>query len=957
MKYLILGSILSCILLSASQAQNLAVESYQLDNGFTVYLNADPTATEVNGAVMVKAGGKNDPADATGIAHYLEHLLFKGTGELGTTDYEKEKKHLDRIVALYDEAAKTTDGEERTRLYKQINEEAVAASAYGLPNEFDKLTRSIGGTGINAFTNNDITFYHNSFPGHELERWLDIYSHRFQNPVFRSFQSELEVVYEEKNRSLDNFQRRLIEQFNKEIYQGHPYGEQLVLGTIDHLKNPSLTKMYEFFENYYVANNMALILSGNFDLEAAKPIIAAKFGSWRTGEVPEFPEYPIHQFGERRVINARLTPISVGMLGWKTVNDTHPDRTVLDVTTALLSNSDQTGLLDVMTQKGKLMFSGLFANGMQEDGSVIAFFVPKVLVQSLPSAERLVMHEVHKIANGEFTDTELETVKSTLYRDFQRGLEEPSDRAVSMGFCFSRGIAWEDYLTYPERIASITRQDVMHAAKKYLGDERLVLYSRTGFPKKRTLNKPAFEPVTTDQNGSSVYARRFNEMAPELPTPDFVDFAEDIEKKMLPGGNTLLWSENPINDIFQLKIRLHVGSQDQPQLTYLSQLLGYAGTPSFESTAFKKELSRLGATFSANVSNYSFWLRVEGLEKNLNATLALIDDLINEPVVTKQQIGTLVKAEQTNRKLERSTPTSMASVMLEYSLRGKDSEYLNRPTMQTLKKLNPAAVQMELTQLFDSYAATVHYVGKRDVDAIAKLLEQELTLATQGESISPRPLTMVERPETTIYLIHDKKAVQSQVYYALVGNAYSRDVIPETAVFNQYFGGGFSGIVLQEIREYRSLAYSAAARYNAPSYDPEGKGILIGYTASQADKTTDAVGVMMDIMENLPEKPERFESTVLGLQQSAMTSRPGFRNLTTSIEQWQQEGFSEAPDALAYAGYEDMTFRDLMDFHADYIKGKPITITIYGDKRQMDLEKLAEWGKLVELKVTDVLVK
>ncbi len=173
----------------------LKVHEYSLDNGFKISLNYDSTATNVFGAVLVNAGSKHENPDATGMAHYLEHLLFKGTDKLGTSNFELEKVHIDSITLLYDLVARASDKEQRDNLLQKINQQATKASQYGLPNEFDKFLREIGGVGINAFTNKEITFYHNSFPGNELEKWMSLYAERFRKPIFRSFQTELEVVY------------------------------------------------------------------------------------------------------------------------------------------------------------------------------------------------------------------------------------------------------------------------------------------------------------------------------------------------------------------------------------------------------------------------------------------------------------------------------------------------------------------------------------------------------------------------------------------------------------------------------------------------------------------------------------------------------------------------------------------------------------------------------------------
>ena len=233
----------SSIVFSQKATQSIEVKEYVLKNGLTVMLSENSESSNIYGVVAVKAGGKNDPKDATGIAHYLEHVLFKGTQELGTTDYESERVYLDSISKLYEKLSKTSLEEKRSAIQKEINRISIKASQYAIPNELDKLLKQMGGLDINAFTNEDYTAYYNSFPPNQINRWLEIYSHRFQNPVFRLFQSELETVYEEKNISMDDPFENVFEEVAKHVYKKHPYGQQTVLGKVEHLKNPSLKKM------------------------------------------------------------------------------------------------------------------------------------------------------------------------------------------------------------------------------------------------------------------------------------------------------------------------------------------------------------------------------------------------------------------------------------------------------------------------------------------------------------------------------------------------------------------------------------------------------------------------------------------------------------------------------------------------------------------------------------------
>ena len=281
----------------------LDVEIYTLENGLTVMLNEDRNETSVFGAVVIDGGGKRDPSDATGIAHYLEHVLFKGTSKMGTTNYAKEKVYLDSIEVLYDELSKKEDKKTRLKIQRHINDLSVKASEYAIPNEFTRLIEGMGGTGLNAGTGYDFIYYFNSFPSAQIEKWVDLYSHRFLDPVFRLFQSELETVYEEKNRAMDNPFRVFNETSRKYFFKNHPYGQQTILGSVEHLKTPSLSKMKEYYNKYYVPNNMHLLIAGDFDKRDVKKLIKAKFGKLKKGADVEQLDIAEDDFSGREVVD------------------------------------------------------------------------------------------------------------------------------------------------------------------------------------------------------------------------------------------------------------------------------------------------------------------------------------------------------------------------------------------------------------------------------------------------------------------------------------------------------------------------------------------------------------------------------------------------------------------------------------------------------------------------------
>lgn len=948
--------VISVLFINQVYAQNqaLKVQSYKLDNGFTVFLNEDPSASKVFGAVMVNAGSKNEFPEATGMAHYLEHLLFKGTNVMGTTDFEKEKPYLDSIVDLYDQLAVAPSAEQKITIQKSINALAIKASEFGLPNEFDKLLRSIGSTGINAFTSTDMTFYHNSFPAQELNKWLDIYSTRFQNPIFRSFQSELEVVYEEKNRAADNFTFKIFEKFQSLMFPGHPYGEWSTIGKTEHLKNPQLSKMYAFFNAHYVADNMALILSGNFKTADAIPLIKEKFGVLKAGPYTPTKLAPPKPINGVQTEYVNYTPIKVGLVGFQTAPINHPDRATLDVCEYLLYNDTETGYLNKLQTNNELMFGGSFSLPYTDAAASFLFFVPK-LFTSFKAAETKVMGGFTYLKEGQFTDAELNAVKANLAKSFQQELESLESRGIMIGRAFNVGMTWEEHLQYPEKIKNITREEVIRVAQKYYGDNYVRLISNTGSGKSEKLQKPPYKAVVADQKGKSTYAEHFAQLPTMPATPKFIDLKNDVKQMDIEGGHTVYAVQNPVNDLFYLEIRFRTGGLKNPTLETATDFINYCGAGSYDLNGLKTAFANINCTYSLDCEDNHTSIFFEGGESSLVACLELANLILTDPKPTDKSKSILLNGLQADRKIEMKTPDAMGRALMLYAVNGKSSPMLTRESEKQIKATSTDVWVSTFKNITSTYSADILFTGNTDVQQLAASIKEKLKLTTTPKSddlvyLEGQPVT-----QNTIYFVNDKNAVQSQVYFYVPGEKTGIEVYPEMTAFNEYFAGGFSGLVLQEIREYRSLAYSTGGRYGIASVNGK-NGRLVTFIGCQADKTDEAAEVMVSLIQNMPLKEDRMADLKQALQIKACNSYPEFTALASTVVDYTRKGYSEDPNKNAYEKYNNFSSQVLTQFYESHVKNKPYVITVYGDKSRIDMAKLAKLGKVVELKLSDVAV-
>ncbi|MGE8380724.1 MAG: M16 family metallopeptidase, partial [Sphingobacterium sp.] len=319
---------------------------YKLKNGLTVILSPNNKQPRIQAYIATKAGSKTDPKDHTGLAHYLEHMLFKGTDKFGSLDWSKEKPLLDEVDNLYEKYNHSTDVNERTAIYKEIDRVSGEASKYAIPNEYDKLMSSMGSKNTNAFTSFEQTVYVEDIPSNVIDKYLTVQAERFRNPILRLFHTELESVYEEKNISLDNDNRKSTEAIFAAMFPNNNYGKQTVLGSVEHLKNPSLKAIREYYNTYYVPNNMGVIMSGDFNPTDVIKRIDKAFSGMKSKPVPAYTfeqEQPITTPISRTVKGPASEYV---LMGFRFPGAAHPDAQILNLMANVLTNGSA-GLIDL----------------------------------------------------------------------------------------------------------------------------------------------------------------------------------------------------------------------------------------------------------------------------------------------------------------------------------------------------------------------------------------------------------------------------------------------------------------------------------------------------------------------------------------------------------------------------------------------------------------------------------
>lgn len=942
-----------------SQAEDLnalKVKEYRLENGLTVWLNEDHSQPKVFGAVVVKAGAKDCPD--TGIAHYFEHMMFKGTDRIGTLDYESEKVLLDSIAMKYDELAMTEDTAARARLQKEINELSIRSSEYVIPNEFNRLINRFGGSGLNAATSYDATIYFNTFSPQYMVQWAEINSERLINPVFRLFQSELETVYEEKNMYGDFIGGQVMDTLMARYFGPHPYAYPII-GSTKNLKNPRLTEMHKFFEDYYVASNMALILSGDFDAQQVMPILEKAFSRIRSGNAPKQEKVMLPPFNGRETMKVKFPiPFIKAMgLGFRGVSANHEDQVALNIAVNLLNNANGTGYLDKLMVEHKLMGALAINESMNEAGILAVAIMPKLLIQSYSSAEKMVWDEINRVKNGDFSDEMFNSLKLEQKRQYASSLENIDSRATIMMNLFSQGKSWNDYLNEVARIESITKEDVVRVAQKYFSNNYLCVTKSTGKYPKDNLPKPAFSPVVPrNADASSSYAKQLEKIPEQQVAPRIIDFEKDVKTSKLTPLVTLYTTPNPLNDIFTLNISYGIGALEQPELMQLTNYLQLLGTESLSFEQFRSRLQSIGSTLAFDVTPDAFVMKVTGFDNHIDETMELVGDFIRHAKADDKKLRQIVDEAKVSEKAFFKSGDNVASALLEQVKYGDQSRYLRKLSLSQIKKLKGK----DMLAIYDkvrSVQCDLHYCGTLPVEKVIGTIRQHLPLErTTIASNSPyyRELKQYDRP--TVFFIDMPDMAQSIVYGYVKGDPVDDKASRHASrLFSVYFGGDMSSLMFQEIREFRSFAYRTSGRYQLPNHAHKGTaGSFTAMLSTQSDKTLDALGVLDSLIREMPLKPERVEAVKQTLVNRINNDYPPFRNLSEKVASARMEGFDRDPAEEFLRDIATMDMQDISRFYREQISGRPVVYVIAGNRKHIDMKKLAEYGTIIKVKKKDI---
>lgn len=925
---------------------------YTLKNGLTVILSPSKKQPRIQTYIATKAGSKTDPKEHTGLAHYLEHLLFKGTDKFGSLDWAKEKPFLDKIDGLYEQYNSTKDESKRQLIYKEIDAVSGEAAKFAIANEYDKLMSNMGAEGTNAFTSFEQTVYIEDIPNNVVDKFLTVQAERFRNPIFRLFHTELEAVYEEKNIGLDTDNRKAIEAMFDGMFPTNNYGQQTVLGTVEHLKNPSLKAIREYFNTYYVPNNMGVIMSGDFDPNVIIKKIDAAFSYMKSKTVPAYSfdqEKPITSPVVREVKGPNAEFL---FLGFRFPGAASKDAQMLNLLGSILTNGSA-GLIDLDLVKSQKLLGAAAFPYILKDYSMLILQGNPSQGQSLDQVKDLLLAELAKLRRGEFSDDLITSIVNNERKSQIARNDNYQDRAEDLMNAFTSELDWANELRTTDWLATVTKKDIIEFANKYLNDQNyVVMYKRQGVDENIVkVVKPQITPVTVNREAQSPFLAKVNAMPEEDIKPVWLDYNKDIQKATLKGVQVLA-VENKDNELFSLSYRFPTGKWDNKVLGLAAGYLEFLGTKAKSSEQFSKDFYQLASDFSISAGNEETTVSISGLNRNFNATVKLIQDLLTNCEADQSAFEAYISRLKKGRANAKENKSSIMEGLRAYAKYGANNPFNYTFTDAELDQLTST----DLVKALHDLAKTNHsilYFGPQKVTQLTSVLPALNSSSSTFLAIK-RGASFKELPTTeNQVLVSNYKMKQAEIFWFRNSELYNASLTPTVSLFNSYFGGGMGSIVFQTIRESKALAYSTYAFFGQP-YKKENHYTIGAYVGTQSDKFMDAINGMNELIAVLPESSKSFETAKLSLRKSIASERVTNTGILNSYLAAERLGLQTDIRKSVYEKIPALTFTDIKNFHNKEFSKQPYIYCVVAEESSLNKEDLEALGKVKRLSLEEI---
>lgn len=924
------------------------VRVYTLKNGLKVFLAKNDDAPKIQTYIPVRTGSNNDPADNTGLAHYLEHMMFKGTSNLASANWAKEKPLLDQISSLYEQHKAEQDPEKKKALYKKIDEVSQEASKYAIANEYDKAISSLGASGTNAHTWLDETVYKNNIPNNELEKWLKVEKERFSQLTLRLFHTELEAVYEEFNRSQDNDSRLVNYELMDALFPKHPNGQQTTIGKSEHLKNPSMVAIHKYFDEYYVPNNYAMVLVGDLDFDKTIKMVDQYFGNFEYKELPKkqmITEDAMTKIVERTVKSPSTPRLQIS---WRSDSYGTQNARLADIVGNILTNSGDSGLIDLnINQSQKALRAMAYESAFKKYGSFSLIIVPKN-DQTFDEAKKLMLDQIDLVKKGEFQEWLIPAIINDMKIQRMKTFETADGLASSLYGTYINDRTWEQELNEINEYEKITKADVVKFANEFFKDNYVIIKKEKGVNDKLVrVENPGITPIKLNREEQSPFLKGILAQKSSDIKPEFIDYAKVIKTDKI-GDKKVSFVHNKYNDIAQAHFVFPFGSDNDKELGLATQVLQYLGTDKLSAEDLKKEFFKLGISNDFRTSNDQLRISLSGLEENMPKAIELLKNWMQNAKPDQKVYAENVKTILEGREVAKKDKGRIMAALSNYAKYGKVSRFTDVLSKGELEAINSVDMTNKVQSLL-KMPYEIFFYGQ-DFNAFkkyAKPFVEKETMKVAAKQNYPEPAT-----DGNVYFTN-YDMVQTEMAKVAKGPNVNLANLGKISVFNEYFGRGLSSIVFQEIRESKSLAYSAYVSY-ASSSELNRPDYVTTYIGTQANKLPQAVTAMDELMANLPQIPAQFNNAKNAALKQIASGRINRTNIYFNQLNLKKLGVDYDLRKDIYKEVEKLSLTDLTNFYDSQMKPMKYNTAIIGKKENLDMDALNKIGKFQEVSLEEI---
>jgi len=926
---------------------------YTLKNGLKVYISVNKNAPRIQTMIAVKAGSKFDPPQTTGLAHYLEHMMFKGSHDFGTADWAHESVLLDSISAYFEYHKNESDPAKKALLYAKIDSFSYEASKLAIPNEYDKMMTSLGAKGTNAFTSTDMTVFVNDIPSNGLEKFLDVESNRFQTAVLRLFHTELETVYEEFNRNQDNDRVWSNHAIENALLPNHPYGTQTTIGEGEHLKNPSMVNIYNYFKTYYRPNNVAIILAGDLDPDATVAMIEKYFGSWAPAPIPAFTKRPEPTITAPIIREYKGPQAEHVYIGYLFDGASSHDALMATLVDAILSNGEA-GLIDLDLEQQQKILSGHSQIDDNTDYTFHELYGQPKQGQSLEEVKDLLLGEVEKVKKGDFGDWLLPAIIRHEKLERMKSAEKNNQRAGAMMGSFVHNIEWKDWVNEINEMEKVTKADIVKFANEHYKNNYAVCYKRMGEATVHKVEKPGITPVKMNKDVESAFMKKWEQLPQPSLKPKFIDFNKDITHLKLAKGDVPFdYIKNDLNKTFSLSYVFDMGTDNIRELGVAISYLEYLGTDKYTTDQLKIEFYKLGLSFNVSNGRDRVSVSLSGLEENLEKGVELMEHILANAKPDKEVYNSLVMdISQGRANAKKSKGTILNAGMANYAKYGPLNPFNNIIGEDELKGEDVAKL-VGLVRSLESYKHHIFYYGSKNAEeALAVVNKLHKVNATLQDYPPATKYPELPLNEAKVYVCYYP---MKQAEIVMMGKdvLFNKDLFPYAYLYNDYYGSGLSSIMFQEIREKMALAYSVFSSFGVPQY-PFESHYVTSYVGAQADKMPTALTEMNKLLNNMPEVPKQFEDARENVINTLESDWVTGADMYTAWDRAKKRGMNYDVRKDIYEKAKTMSLADIHKFFDEHVKGKKYTYLVIGKKGDLNLDALKEIGPVQELQYKDI---